>query len=192
MTHAQANLDFGQQSKPQNTQDTCHLKLDIKDALSRCPDKSPEDPSGLRLPQEAQLKFGARWRCVVQTHHGKTEAVAKLRLPKAFENDIADFGLHPGLLDMATGFAIDLAAPEGTFWAPMSYRKVNVYANLTAELWSWMRLSSSSTSSTSKSDIASFDITLADKEGNIVMDVEALTMRRLTEGSDTLGQRALP
>jgi thioesterase domain-containing protein/acyl carrier protein len=136
----------------------------------------------LRTRQEAHLRFGPRWHVLKRLAYGQKEALAHLQLAPEFTGDLADAGLHPGLVDIATGCAMDLIPGYAeqevvqNLWAPISYRGLRFHAPLQAELHSWIRLASDGSAS---SDFAAFDVTLTDASGRVLAEVERLTLRRL-------------
>lgn len=136
----------------------------------------------LRTRQENHLKFGPRWRVLKRLQFGDREALARLRLPAEFAGDLASFGLHPALLDIATGCAMDLIPGYAdqevaqNLWAPISYRGLNWHAPIEADVVSWIRLASDGSV---KSDFAAFNVTIADANGKVLVEVDRLTLRRL-------------
>ena len=138
--------------------------------------------SALRTRQEAHLQFGPRWRVLKRLHLGTKEALAHLQLPAEFTGDLADWGLHPGLLDIATGCAMDLIPGYAdqeeaqNLWAPISYRGLRFHAPLEADIYSWIRLSSDGSVA---NDFAAFDVTMTDAHGKVLVEVDRLTLRRL-------------
>ncbi len=64
--------------------------------------------SALHTRQEEHLRFGPRWHVLREVAYGEREAIAKLELPDAFRGDLPDYALHPALMDLATGYAMDL------------------------------------------------------------------------------------
>ena len=107
---------------------------------------------------------------------------AHLRLPKIAENDGAL--LHPGLLDLATGWAIDLVPSYSskTLWVPVSYRSIRVFAPLSVEIRSHMRLSPNQSEG-----FAAFDVTLSDANGTVLVEIEGFQMKRLDGALDFSG-----
>ena len=176
LLHSQASVRIGPEVKAKSP------TVDLAAVEARCRvRRTVEDRSGLRSKQEDHLNFGPRWRVLHQAFYGETEALGRLALPEAFVADLAQFGLHPGLLDIATGFALELdpgyqASKGSDLWVPISYKRIRVLGDLPPKIFSWMR-------NTRRQDgvgtFASFDITLTDEKGNVVLEVEELTMRRL-------------
>ena len=138
--------------------------------------------SSLRTRQENHLKFGPRWRVLKRLHLGQREALARLHLPAEFEADLASYGLHPAMLDIATGCAMDLIPGYAdqevaqNLWAPISYRGLRLHAPLEVEVFSWIRLASEGSI---ESDFAAFNVTIVDAHGKVLVEVDRLTLRRL-------------
>ncbi len=138
--------------------------------------------TALRTRQEDHLRFGPRWRVLKRLSLGKSEALARLQLDAQYAAETAQFALHPALLDIATGCAMDLipgySAQEvaQNLWAPISYRGFRFHKPLTAELVSWLRVTPDSSVA---SGFAAFDVTLCDAAGNVLAEVDQLTLRRI-------------
>ncbi|WP_108484034.1 type I polyketide synthase [Oceaniglobus ichthyenteri] len=152
-------------------------QLDLDSIRTRMSDQRASD-GRLRSPQETQLKFGPRWHVLRSMALGDGEGMARLALAPEFQGDLEHFTLHPGLMDLATGWAIELVPGYSAqhLWVPLSYGAIRVYHPLTPEIVSWMRL----TPGVDQIDgFASFDITLTDTDGNILIEVYDFAMKRL-------------
>lgn len=179
--HAQAHLAIHALPAPE--------PLDVAAIEQRCITRVlPEDPSGIRTPQEAHLSFGPRWRVLRRGSLGAREAIAHLALPDAFVREVGDFGLHPALLDIATGWAMDLI--EGyradALWVPVGYERVRVHGPLPAQIVSFVR---SAGDNRDDSEFVYFDVSLADATGRVIVEVERLSMRKLAGEVDFTLQR---
>jgi len=151
-------------------------RIDVAAIAARCGEA--ETGTGLRSPQEAHLVFGPRWRVLTQRRYGVGEAIAHLALPPAFRDTDRAWRLHPALLDLATGWAMGLIAgyrPDH-LWVPVSYACMRVFAPLPGDVVSWVR-----NAADNRADRATavFDITLADPDGRIVVEIEGFTIRRM-------------
>ena len=139
----------------------------------------------LRSAQEDHLSFGARWKVLRSQAYGRGEAIAKLSLGDNFATDIDNgFIVHPALLDIATGFAMELIdgyTPAAGLWVPMTYGKMRIHAALPAVIWSHVRLRSTTDLGPG---YASFDVTIADEVGRVVLEVEDFTIKQLAAGTD--------
>ena len=117
--------------------------IDLAEIDARCQIDVSRADRGHRVKQEKHLLFGPRWRTLRRFAFGEAEAVAELTLREQFTPDLTVFGLHPALLDIATGFAIELEPSYGAgdrLWVPVSYDKVSVYGDLTPTLHSFVQL----------------------------------------------------
>jgi acyl transferase domain-containing protein/thioesterase domain-containing protein/NAD(P)-dependent dehydrogenase (short-subunit alcohol dehydrogenase family)/acyl carrier protein len=171
------------------------LPLPVPDAIdldaieARCPRRTQAEAGGsLVSPQETYLDFGPRWRVLRWTAYGTAEGVAELSLPEAFSSDMEDgYLLHPALLDLATGWAMELVPgyDAGNLWVPVSYARVRVHKPLPLRVFSWVRTAQDGSSG---SDFASFDITLTDEHGNVCVEIADFSIHRLAEGRFTRPQ----
>jgi acyl transferase domain-containing protein/thioesterase domain-containing protein/acyl carrier protein len=154
--------------------------LDIAAISARC--KAPKEAGELgwiTSPQEAHLKYGPRWRVLQSTAFGDGEGLATLALPKAAAKDAAaGYLLHPALMDLATGWAMNLIKGYTAqhLWVPVSYRSVKVYAPLPAQITSWVR---NARDNTADGDIASFDITLAAPDGTVCVKITGFSIQQM-------------
>ncbi len=137
-----------------------------------------KEGAALASPQEAHLAFGARWAVLRSMRFGAREGLAHLALPVAARGDLRDgYLLHPALMDLATGWALDLAPgyDNASLWVPAGYRRAKVLRPLPAEVFSWVRLATDS----EDDRFAEFDVSVCDKDGAVLVDIEGFTMTRL-------------
>lgn len=169
--------------------------LDLAQVAARCGiqcDEGEADP--IRSRQEDHLRFGPRWQVLRQAGYGDGEAFGNLYLADEFSAELGQYGLHPGLLDLATGFAMDLIAGYSdsdraeNLWVPVSYSAFRCYRPLTQRVFSWVRNHGENSQS---SEFARFDITLTDATGRVLVEVNELTLRKLDPGA-MFGHGATP
>ncbi|WP_270732584.1 type I polyketide synthase [Shimia sp. Alg240-R146] len=150
--------------------------LDIASAKARVGDGTKAaGSSALSAPQEAHLTFGPRWKVLREMALRDGEGLASLALDPQFAND--GCLLPPGLLDIATGWAMDLILGYGQahLWVPVSYDALTMYAPLPSEIVSHVRLASG----TSAEGVVRFDVTLAAPDGAVCVEVQGLSIRRV-------------
>jgi thioesterase domain-containing protein/NAD(P)-dependent dehydrogenase (short-subunit alcohol dehydrogenase family)/acyl carrier protein len=157
------------------------VRLDLAAIEARCGAEIREagEDSALASPQEAQLAFGPRWSCLRRTVFGASEALGWLELPEEFSADLDGHALHAALLDVATGFGLPLLPgfeSGRTLWVPMGYERVRVYGRLPSRIASLVR---SRSGSDALSEVATFDVTLTDASGEVLVEVLGLSLRRL-------------
>ncbi|MDF3414227.1 KR domain-containing protein [Sulfitobacter sp. M57] len=169
--HAQATVTPLSKAVPET--------VDLAGLAARCTTvEQGTHESRLKSPQEAHLNFGPNWHVLSETRMGTAEGVAKLSLPSGLQTTENAPILHPGLMDLATGWAIGLVPGYGAthLWVPVSYGAIHVHAALPAELYSWVRLREG------QGDFARFDVTLCDGAGRVLVEVSDFAMKRLEGG----------
>ncbi|MCP4821059.1 MAG: KR domain-containing protein, partial [Shimia sp.] len=159
---------------------TAGKTIDIMKVSARLGDVKSSDGAPLAAPQEAHLTFGPRWKVLRSMALGDGEGLAALSLDPNLAGDCI---LPPGLLDIATGWAMDLIPGYGQahLWVPVGYAALTMHAPLPAEIVSHVRL----TSGSSAEGVASFDVALASPDGAVCVEVKGLSIRQLDSGAFT-------
>ena len=151
--------------------------LDLAAIAARLP--TPLRGQGMPSPQEAHLLFGDRWRVLNSLALGQGEGLAELQLPDAFAAEpAAGWQLHPALMDLATGWAMELIAgyrPD-RLWVPVSYGQIRVHGPMPAHIYSHVRNAAPNQAARAS---AVFDVTLAGPEGRVWVEISGFTIRRL-------------
>jgi len=119
--------------------------------------------------------FGPHWEVVQAVALGQGEQLATLELPAGLDTDLAEFSLHPSLLDGAT--ALSLYVPEsaggGRSFLPMAYDRIVVRDALPARFYSYIR----NRDNVGGSGILSYDISLLDDDGRELVLIEGFSVR---------------
>ncbi|MEI2697297.1 MAG: SDR family NAD(P)-dependent oxidoreductase [Microthrixaceae bacterium] len=143
-----------------------------------------------RTRQQDHLRFGPRWDVVTEVRYGDRTAVAELKLKAPYDTEDLSMGLHPALVDLGTGFAMDLI-PGYTgdrLWVPVEYRRVRIHDRLPSELTAVAEVLSGTSE---KSGVASFDVLLCDRDGRVLVEVEGFAVKRLEGRLEVGGRPAL-
>ena len=179
--HAQAELLL--QPIPQKD------PIQIGEIKTRCA-RLVSTPEGVASSQAVHLQFGQRWMNLREARYGANEALALLSLPNEFAGEADIYKLHPALVDIATGYAMELidGYKGDNLWVPVSYFKVKYLAPLPSKIYAWVR---NHGKNSMQSDVATFDCTLTDEHGNICMEVESFSIKRL-EGTVEFAAAAEP
>ncbi|AXI48809.1 polyketide synthase [Sulfitobacter sp. SK012] len=150
--------------------------VDLDAIAARCGPIEEAGATRLRTPQEAHLAFGAQWQVLRSRALGKGEGLARLVLEEALTDGQI---LHPGLMDIATGWAVELAASydAADLWVPVSYGEIAIHAPLPREVISWVRAAAETAR-----DTARFDVTLCAPDGTVLVEVRDFSMTRLVGG----------
>jgi acyl transferase domain-containing protein/thioesterase domain-containing protein/acyl carrier protein len=168
--NAQAELSLLPISQP--------APLPLQQIEARCARVQTSD-SYIRSPQEAHLNFGPRWHVLRKTALGEGEGIAHLSLDPSFGQD--DCGLHPGLMDLGTGWAMELidGYQPTHLWVPMSYGSVKVFQPFGDQIVSHVR---SAGANQADAMTASFDVTICKPDGTVCVEVKGFTIRQLEKG----------
>lgn len=146
--------------------------------VERCRSRSQAFTGG---EQPVHLQFGPRWGNLRRIHYGTHEAMAQLELPAAFQSDLAQFALHPALMDMATAGAQSLVPgynEREDFFVPASYGRVTVHHPLVPQVWSHIRFRADEAAG---KDLATYDVTITDADGRVLVEVAEFTMIRVRD-----------
>jgi len=127
------------------------------------------------------LDFGPRWKNLRRIRYGKAEALAELELPAAYAADLAEYPLHPALMDMATACAEALIPgfdPAADFYVPLSYTRLTMFGALPTRIRSHVRLAPSDFD---PKEIVVFDVTITDESGAVLVDITEFMMTRIVD-----------
>ncbi|WP_134726282.1 type I polyketide synthase [Paracoccus luteus] len=157
---------------------TARLAQAARPAPSAVPDTGrwdAADPAGMASAQEGQMRFGPEWRVLRARRIDAQGGTARLSLDPRF--DTAGMVLHPGLFDIATGWAMALIPgyDPAALWVPTGYDALTVHAPLGSETVSRVTLARAS------EDEAAFDVQLF-ANGHLAVDLRGLSLRRMAQG----------
>jgi len=159
----------------------------IDQVSDRCKSRAVTFDDTHRTRQERFFDFGPRWRSLKSIQIGENEALADLELPSSFLEDLSGYDLHPALFDLATGAALYLIENYGrsdSLYLPMSYKRAIVYRPLPAKLHSHIR---SRQRNEAGRDVATFDLTLLDEKGRVLVEIEGFSMRLVRDPLNATG-----
>ncbi|HEV2843221.1 MAG TPA: polyketide synthase dehydratase domain-containing protein [Thermoanaerobaculia bacterium] len=128
------------------------------------------------------VHWGPRWQSLRRARLGTGEALLDLELPDGFAADLDGLGLHPALVDVATGFGGGMLS--GGHMLPASYGRVRSFTPLPGTLLAHLHTPRRS----GGGETLTLDVTLMTPEGEVCAEIEGFTMRRVAEG----GRRTAP
>lgn len=154
--------------------------LDLGAIARRCPRQVPLSPDGyIRTKQAELVRFGARWNCLRDLKLGHGEGLARVELDEHFQSELDDFGWHPAAMDIVTGCGLPLVEgydDSDALFVPLNYVQAKILSPMPAQVWSHLRCARGTHAG---QETVSFDITLTDDSGRVVMEIEGLTLKRL-------------
>ena len=126
--------------------------------------------------------FGPRWRCAQQVFHTKDGNddvyYVEVKLADKFRKDLEDgFNYHPAMLDTAVNMIAFQVFTGSALFLPFSYKNMRVFKNLPAHFYSRLvKLPSAS-----DSEIIPFNVKLCDFEGNMLAEIEEVTLKKVKQ-----------
>lgn len=151
----------------------------ISEIQTRCSHREIHSrPLSPQTKQEAHLQFGPRWKNLEWTRFGEDEALASIALPTIYADDLGVFEVHPALLDIATGCGLPLLKGYeecDDLYVPMVYESIRIFSGLPTRFFSHLRRRSSG----GAGHVVTFDVTLMDGQGGVLVEIEGFSMRRI-------------
>ncbi|MBU3198524.1 amino acid adenylation domain-containing protein [Clostridium estertheticum] len=151
-------------------------KLDIEKIKFKC-DKMYHEPDNESYNDLAMMRFGPRWKNIKGMHIGETETLSYLQLPDEYSREVKEYTLHPALMDNALATYIE---GDGNSYLPFSYKSIRVYKSLPSKFFSYVR---NKDESNNNSEIITYDITITDLFGNIVVEIDGCARKKLHANS---------
>ena len=146
--------------------------------------------TGARQSDHQVMTFGRRWVDSMRTvTFAARAAVGFLHLPVEFHDDLEQVGLHPALLDLATGFSayavLDGSGDQGDveFFLPVGYERLRWYAPIPADAISFIRPHADFTAG---SPIRKMDVSIYDSTGAVVVDITGFSAKRVDDPRRTV------
>jgi aryl carrier-like protein len=150
-------------------------RRDVAEILSRCNDREMEITGPVMSGGEGIVYWGPHWQSLKRVHLGRGEALARIELPEEFAGEAVRYGLHPALLDVATGIA---GFFEEESHLPLSYQRVRVHRHLPQRFYSYLRRQGESSS---RSETIAVDVLILAEDGEVLIEVDHFTMRRVND-----------
>ncbi|MFJ5951212.1 SDR family NAD(P)-dependent oxidoreductase [Streptomyces noursei] len=120
------------------------------------------------------MTFGPRSQCVERVWTGKGHVLARLAVPEPYTDEVTALGLHPFLLDVATGF-VSLYL-ERDYLMPLRYRTIEMHAPLPPRIHTF--LTQRTDRAGTPHETRSFDVTLLDEDGRVLLTVRDFVMKK--------------
>jgi acyl transferase domain-containing protein/Zn-dependent alcohol dehydrogenase/acyl carrier protein len=121
------------------------------------------------------LTYGSRWRNINWIQFGENEGLAELELPETYAEDFKHYKLHPALFDIATGF-MGIGMSKKNLYLPFYFKNIAIRGPLPQKIISYVK--STSKAAAAKQTL-SFSISVMDKHGRQLIQVEQYTLRKV-------------
>ncbi|MFT5083576.1 MAG: acyl transferase domain-containing protein/tryptophanase/acyl carrier protein, partial [Lentisphaeria bacterium] len=174
--HAQGQVLVGGQfihSDPQ--------PLDLKAIKSRCNDVKESTEVYAKF-SEMGFSYGPKFSVINAIYFNDSEALAKLALADVIDSLDDVFTIHPGMLDGALQSLVPLLA-DSTIYVPFNIGKLTVTHKIPKRVYAYAKMQ---THTTEKSpQFLSFDVTLCDDNGRVLLSVKDIVYRALKGEKNT-------
>ena len=151
--------------------------LDLRSISERCPECIFDLSDGEAQLSQEFIRFGGRWQSLQKLYVSKEEGFAEIAIDSAYLSDLAQYKLHPALLDVATG---SLRLVNKGNYLPLSYEKICVRAPLTERIFGHIRFRSGFDAS---AEILSCDMDISDESGHVLAEISNFSMKRVSEAA---------
>jgi acyl transferase domain-containing protein/thioesterase domain-containing protein/acyl carrier protein len=179
---ARGSLGFGNANLP--------APLDLSAIAARCTRSVRSfDAYAQDTQQEKHLAFGPRWKVLRKVQLGAGEGLAWLELGREYADDVKSVPLHPALLDLGCHFGLPLIegyAQQDALFVPLSFGRVRTFGALPARVVSHVRLAKSSRAN---ADTVTFDVTIAQEDGAVLVEIERFVVRRIADRAGLSARR---
>ena len=181
-------------------------KLDLAAVRSRCPQPVARDVLYARLAA-AGLKYGPSFRGVGRVSIGYRQALGEIDVPSSIVADAKSYRMHPAILDaslhvLAAALGGDVDLSHSSF-LPVGVRRMVCRADCRAALGNRFQVHatyrrklgaattySSGTMYSWSTETIEGDLRLCDEQGNVMVEIEGLCLRRLGRRASTKGMFA--
>jgi acyl transferase domain-containing protein/thioesterase domain-containing protein/acyl carrier protein len=147
------------------------------------PKQRRSDSRGASAPREKPIasaqtrhvRFGPRFEVLWDRYEDGDVAVAEIALSADLASEAERYAIHPGLMDLATGFAIDLTpgyAEGDGLWVPSGYKRLIVHERLRGRLESRARRVAGS----ANEGHVAFDVEILGEGGAVLAEVTEFSM----------------
>lgn len=119
---------------------------------------------------------GPRWKNFKEIYLGNQELLALLEIAPEFAGDLHEYGLHPALLDNAVNVVSQSLGAN--VYLPLSYKKMWFYRPFAGKIYTYLVKKEKNQTN---DEIASFDITLFDENGQSFIQIEDYVIKKATQ-----------
>ncbi len=161
-------------------------RYDVSEILARCTEGTTEITGPLMSSGEGAVYWGPHWQSLKRIHLGSGEGLARIELPAEHAGDAAAYGLHPALLDVATGIA---GFVQEDSYLPLSYQRVRVHRRLPQTFWSYLHREGDLRA---HSETVSMDVLILSDDGEVLVEISHFTMKRFNSQAASLRRAAAP
>src|SRR6266511_3389281 len=126
------------------------------------------------------LVYGPSFQGITAIHRGSNQLLARLRLPRAVEETLGDYWLHPSLMDGALQACVLLIVYSSERSSrprlPFALESLRIVSQCSREMVAWARYSPGGQAGDMS---VKLDVDLCDEQGNLCIEMQGLSFRAL-------------
>jgi len=126
------------------------------------------------------LVYGPSFQGITAIHRGSNQLLARLRLPRAVEETLGDYWLHPSLMDGALQACVwligDSSERSNRPRLPFALESLRIVSQCSREMVAWARYSPGGQAGDMS---VKLDVDLCDEQGNLCIEMQGLSFRAL-------------
>ncbi|MEC0168784.1 SDR family NAD(P)-dependent oxidoreductase [Paenibacillus graminis] len=126
--------------------------------------------------RDSKFRYGPRWDSYRWGGFSQQEGLSWIELPQTFAGDLAAYGLHPAILDVAL-VHMGLAHTGAGQYVPFGYRNITVHGKMPGRVYSYIR---HRTEHSLGDKILEFDLTIMDEHGKGIIEIEGYQVTAVT------------
>lgn len=152
--------------------------VEVEDLQSQCPVVIPAEIH-YQNSYDQGIEFGPAFQGVqaVWCNPETGQGLSKIQLPDALTGDLADYHLHPAVLDACLQtFTTALAQPENVY-LPLGLKTFRVYQKPTSTMWGYVQLHPAQTN---RSETRTADFYLIDDNNQLIARIEGFILKIAT------------
>lgn len=126
------------------------------------------------------FRFGPRWRNVNRIEYNDQQVLTTLEIAPEFQEDLAQFTLHPAMFDNAINIASEflIQFATHTMFLPFACKSLKIYGAMPAKFNSHQQIR---TKIGQQMGAATIDITLYEPDGTVLCVLEKYSLKRVSQ-----------
>jgi acyl transferase domain-containing protein/enoyl-CoA hydratase/carnithine racemase/acyl carrier protein/SAM-dependent methyltransferase/ribosomal protein S18 acetylase RimI-like enzyme len=172
IVHCQGRAVLSRQAAP--------ARLDLDQLMGQMSQSLLEPSDVYAACARMGLVYGPSFQGIISIQRGSDQLLARLRLPRAVEETLGDYWLHPSLMDGALQACVWLigASSERSNRPrlPFALESLRIVSPCSREMVAWARYSPGSQAGDTS---AKLDVDLCDEQGNLCIEMRGFSFRAL-------------
>ncbi|WP_162002409.1 SDR family NAD(P)-dependent oxidoreductase [Streptomyces sp. CB01881] len=187
--HSQGRIVVGDTPSP--------APLDLARLRAECGSYEIDAAEAYASYRRKGIQYGPAFQGLVRIFAGEGQVLAELALPRAAEDGLDRFGLHPSLLDAALQASIGLLDAVDGAHLPYALEELEILGPCTPTMWAWLRRSERPAGQGGSAQGGSgqggsgqggdkLDVDLCDAQGNVCVRIRAFSTRPVKRAAQPL------